>query len=400
MKRIKKIAGETEGKGPNSGPPSQTPEETTTNSVLKELAKEVENIGIYRDEKQLFIIPTALQSFNRASGVGGLPCGCIIDLHGPSMGGKTALGMILLASAQKAGHFIGIADAEGSFKDKRWPLAFGLDFNNLVYIDSEIKDKKGKLRNRTYEEVATIINKTLISFKEKQRINKQLENKSFIWLLDSLPALVPAAEMEGDLGKANFGLHANLTSRWLKMLNSILLGTAHNVIIINQERINMGHKPFQKEWKTTSGEALKYYAHFRVRVLGTTKIYKGEKDDKTFIGREHKFIVEKNKVSGTDEIGFFYTGLGKDSSLPLGWNLEKSLFKEAMLLEIIRKEGRDLIHNYEDGTLRMDEELFCELAKNNKQFQQWLNTEFEKRKGINYGEFPEEEDTDNPESVE
>lgn len=339
--------------------------------ILKEISKDFGTLGFLADEEQLFILPTIFPSFNRASHIGGLPGGSIVELHGPNQGGKTALGIALLISAQRAGHIVGILDHEGSFKDKKWPIACGLDLSKVIYAAPD-----------SFEEGAERINTHIHNFREKQRREEtkkepynKYKNIMMLWLCDSLTAMTPEDLLLGKIGKANFGLHARLTSDWLSSLNTLLKTTINSVIIINQERANIGAKAFERKWRTAGGEALKFYAHFRVRVLQSSRVKSGEE----IIGKQHRFIVEKNKVSAPDEMGYFFTSNGKVTSL--GFDMEQTYFREAVTQDIIEKEGKQsYICNYDDETEGgLTQKKFVALIKSDVKFKRWLEKQFQRR---------------------
>lgn len=338
--------------------------------LLKDIASDFEGLGFLSDKEELTILPTIFPSFNRASLIGGLPGGCIVELHGPNQGGKTALGVAILASAQQQGHIVGIKDYEGSFKDKKWPKALGLDLSSCLYSSP-----------RTFEEGADSLNELIQNFRVRQSSDPRYKNKMMIWLVDSATAMVPEAVLLQKVGKSNYGAVARLLSEWLPILNTHLRGTNISVIFINQERVKIGARAFEKKWKTACGEALKFYAHFRVRVLQSSKSKSGEK----VIGKEHRFIVEKNKVSAPDELGYFYTSNGKHPDIcKLGFNLPMTLFKEAQWQEMFEKKGKKGSHKYtcdfdDDTEGGLTEKKLLKKIEEDNKFRQWLLSEFEGR---------------------
>lgn len=336
--------------------------------VLKKISEDFKGLGYLSDEEQFFVLPTVLPSLNRASLIGGIPGGSIIEFHGPNQGGKTVLGLALLTSAQKLGHLVGVLDYEGSFKDKKWPTAIGLNLGTCMYKSP-----------KTFEEGADWLNEFIFSYAEKQRKNSELKNRMMLWLVDSVTAMVPKDEFTESVSKRNFGLRAQLLSRWLSKLNAIIKGTNISVILVNQERARVGAKAFQTPWQTAGGEALKYYAHFRVRVLQSAKSKIGDK----IIGKEHRFIVEKNKVSAPDELGYFFTSNGKYEDIsPLGLDLPRTLFKEALIQEIIVKKGKQKYTCDFLGEEGQTERKFIFLIENDRNFVEWLNHKFERRQEI------------------
>jgi len=339
-----------------------------TNKTMKELADDFGKMAFLSDEEQLFILPTIFPSFNRASRVGGLPGGSIVELHGPNQGGKTALGIALLVSAQQHGHVVAIIDYEGSFKDKKWPKALGLDLQNVLYQAPY-----------SFEEGADAINDMLRKFEilKRKKENKHLRDKMLLVLVDSFNGMVPKDELEGNVGKRNFGLRANLSAQWFPILNTLLKRTQNSVILVNQERTNQGARMFEKKWRTAGGEAIKFYAHFRVRVLQSSKTVANS----FVVGKQHRFIVEKNKVSAPDEMGYFFTSNGK--LMPLGFDLPKTYFHEGLVLGIFEKSSKtryssESLHKFfpEDGR---SEKSIKEMIRDNSSFRQALENQFVRR---------------------
>jgi len=333
--------------------------------TLKDIAKNFGSLEFLSDEEQLFILPTIFPSFNRASFIGGLPGGSIVELHGPNQGGKTALGIAFLVSAQKEGHIAMVFDYEGSFKDKKWPKALGLNLKETLYRSPIC-----------YEDGADEINEFIIEFKKKQGKGKFKDRMLFI-LIDSLTSMVPRDELEGKVGKKNFGLHANLTSQWLRKLNALIKGTNISVIFVNQERARIGAGPFEKKWHSAGGEALQFYAHVRIRVFKSLTI----KKKIGIVGKEHKFLVEKNKTSAPDEEGYFYTSNGKGKVL-LGFDMSKLFFKEAFIQRIFKKSGKKYKCKFDNEMKNgLMESFVVEKIREEKKFQKWLNKKFSKNIG-------------------
>jgi recombination protein RecA len=214
------------------------------------------------------VIPTGSISLNAALGVGGYPRGRIIEIYGPESSGKTTLAIHAIAEAQKAGGIAAFIDAEHAF-DRFYASKLGVDVDNL-YISQPDNGEQAL------------------------DIAEQLIRSSAIDIIviDSVAALTPKAEIEGDMGENKVGLQARLMSQALRKLTSTISKTRTTCIFINQLREKIG-VIFGNPETTTGGNALKFYASVRLDIRGGQTI----KDGDTAIGRQTKVKVVKNKVA-------------------------------------------------------------------------------------------------------
>ena len=214
------------------------------------------------------VIPTGSISLNHALGVGGYPRGRIIETYGPESSGKTTLAIHAIAEAQKKGGIAAIIDAEHAF-DRFYAEKLGVDVNNLWIAQPD-------------------------NGEQALEIAEQLINSGAIDVLviDSVAALTPKAEIEGEMGDKNVGLHARLMSQAMRKLTGAISRTRTCCIFINQIREKIGVM-FGNPETTTGGNALKFYASVRIDIRPSSFI---KEDDKT-IGRLVKVKVVKNKVA-------------------------------------------------------------------------------------------------------
>ncbi|MDF2615460.1 MAG: recA protein [Sedimentibacter sp.] len=304
--------------------------------MLKMIAGDIKGNMTFEEKEEIKFIPANLLSYNRASVFGGYPTGGIYELHGPNGGGKTALGIEILSSAQKAGHLTVMYDHERAANDKSWIENLGLDLKNCLYRNKALDGKS----IMTLEESAQEINDMIINFNEKKQKKLIPQHVLLYILFDSVASAVPKAKLEkgAKVGDANYGLTARLMSDWLQTLNALVGGSDVAVIFINQERVNVGAKPWEQKFKSFGGEALQFYASVRIRVnySGATK----EKVNSVEIqvGKEHKFKLEKNKLGYPMQEGYFYTsnGLGECN---IGFDDVRATITEAILQNLITKEG-------------------------------------------------------------
>ena len=214
------------------------------------------------------VIPTGSLALDLALGVGGVPKGRIIEIYGPESSGKTTLAIHAIAEAQKAGGIAAFIDAEHAF-DRFYAAKLGVDVDNLLISQPD-------------------------NGEQALEIAEQLIRSSAIDIIvvDSVAALTPKAEIEGDMGDNKVGLQARLMSQALRKLTSAVSKTRTTCIFINQLREKIGVM-FGNPETTTGGNALKFYASVRLDIRGSQAIKNGEE----VIGKQTKVKVVKNKVA-------------------------------------------------------------------------------------------------------
>lgn len=215
------------------------------------------------------VIPTGSIGLNYALGVGGYPRGRIIEIYGPESSGKTTLAIHAIAEAQKNGGIAAIIDAEHAF-DRFYAAKLGVDVNNLLIAQPD-------------------------NGEQALEIAEQLIRSSAIDILvvDSVAALTPKSEIEGEMGDRNMGLQARLMSQAMRKLTGSISRTNTTCIFINQLRDKIGGMVFGPTETTTGGNALKFYASVRIDIRPGTPI----KDGEDVLGRHCRVKVVKNKVA-------------------------------------------------------------------------------------------------------
>ena len=214
------------------------------------------------------VIPSGSLGLDIALGVGGYPRGRIIEIFGPESSGKTTLALHAMAEAQKAGGIAAFIDAEHAF-DRFYAEKLGVDIDNLIISQPD------------YGEQALEIADNLIS-----------SGAVDIVIIDSVAALTPKSEIEGEMGDSKMGLHARLMSQALRKLTGTINKTHCTVIFINQLREKIGVM-FGNPETTTGGNALKFYASVRLDIRRKTQIKEGDR----VLGNRAKVKVVKNKVA-------------------------------------------------------------------------------------------------------
>ena len=214
------------------------------------------------------VIPSGSVGLDYALGVGGYPRGRIIEIYGPESSGKTTLAIHAIAEAQKAGGVAAIIDAEHAF-DRFYAENLGVDVNNLLISQPD-------------------------NGEQALEIAEQLIRSSAIDILvvDSVAALTPKSEIEGEMGDRNMGLQARLMSQAMRKLTGIIARTNTTCIFINQLREKIGQM-FGPTETTTGGNALKFYASVRIDIRSRNPIKNGE----DVLGKRAYVKITKNKVA-------------------------------------------------------------------------------------------------------
>ena len=218
--------------------------------------------------EQVEVIPTGSIGLNVALGVGGYPRGRIIEIYGPESSGKTTLAIHAIAEAQKQGGTAAFIDAEHAF-DRFYAAKLGVDIDNLLISQPDNGEQALEIADQ-------LIRSSAID----------------IIVIDSVAALTPKAEIEGDMGDNKVGLQARLMSQALRKLTSTISKTRTCCIFINQLREKIGIM-FGNPETTTGGNALKFYASVRLDIRPGQAIKNGE----DVIGKQTKVKVVKNKVA-------------------------------------------------------------------------------------------------------
>ncbi|HRI05758.1 MAG TPA: recombinase RecA [Candidatus Dojkabacteria bacterium] len=276
------------------------------------------------------VIPTGAISLDLALGIGGIPRGRIVEIYGPESSGKTTLAMHILAEAQKQGEAVAFIDAEHAF-DPTYAKAIGINIDEMFISQPD------------FGEQALEILETLV------------RSSGFgVIVVDSVAALTPRAEIEGDMGDSHMGLQARLMSQALRKITAIANKAGTTVIFLNQLRMKIGVM-FGNPETTTGGNALKFYASIRMDIRQKEKIMKGDE----LVGHVRAVKIVKNKLAPPFREASF------NIIYPTGIDKESSLLDAAISRGIVQKSGAWL--RYGEEQLAQGRESAIEEIKNNKE---------------------------------
>ncbi|HRY22558.1 MAG TPA: recombinase RecA [Candidatus Dojkabacteria bacterium] len=319
----------TPTKSENVESPKKKAIEIAVSQIEKQFGKgSIMKLG---DDKKIDVevIPTGALSLDVALGVGGIPKGRIIEIYGPESSGKTTLALHIMAEAQKMGEAVALIDAEHAF-DPTYAKNIGLKLDDLYISQPD------------FGEQALEILETLV------------RSAAFgVVVVDSVAALTPRAEIEGEMGDSHMGLQARLMSQALRKITAITSKTGTTIIFINQLRMKIGVM-FGNPETTTGGNALKFYASIRLDIRQKDKILK----DGKIIGHTRKVKVAKNKMAPPFKEATF------DMIYPMGIDKESSIIDAALDLGIVEKKGS--WYNHGDMQLGQGKEATSEMLKEDK----------------------------------
>jgi recombination protein RecA len=299
------------------------------------------------------VIPTGAISFDAALGVGGFPRGRVVEVFGPESSGKTTIALQVIAEAQKAGGMAAFVDAEHAL-DPAYAKKLGVDVDNLLVSQPD------------YGEQALEIAEALVR-----------SNAIDVLVVDSVAALVPKAELDGEMGDSHMGLQARLMSQALRKLTGIVSKSRTCMIFINQIREKIGVM-FGNPETTTGGRALKFYSSMRIDIRRIAAI----KDGDQVMGSRTRVKIVKNKVAAPFREAEFDIMYGE------GISREGDLLDLAVTHEIVEKSGTWF--SYKGERIGQGRENAKNFLKENKDMMAKIEAEVRKKLGIGVTEKPQQ----------
>ena len=291
------------------------------------------------------VISTGSISLDAALGVGGLPRGRVIEVFGPESSGKTTIALQVIAEAQKKGGIAAFIDVEHAL-DPAYAKKLGVDIDNLLVSQPD------------YGEQALEITNTLTA-------SGQID----VLVVDSVAALVPKAELEGEMGDSHMGLQARLMSQALRKLTGVVSRSRTCLIFINQIREKIGVM-FGNPETTTGGRALKFYASVRLDIRRIAAI----KDGDAVVGNRTKVKVVKNKVASPFREAEFDIIYGE------GISKEGDLIDLGVAQNLVEKSGSWF--SYKGERIGQGRENARQFLKDNVDIRQTIDTELRKTLGL------------------
>ncbi|HJW08299.1 MAG TPA: recombinase RecA [Holophagaceae bacterium] len=303
------------------------------------------------------VISTGSISLDSALGVGGLPKGRVVEIYGPESSGKTTLALHAVAQAQKKGGLAAYIDAEHAL-DPEYAKKLGVDIENLFISQPDSGEQALEIADQLVRSGALDI-----------------------IVIDSVAALVPKAEIDGEMGDSHVGLQARLMSQALRKMTATISKTNTCVIFINQIRMKIGVM-FGSPETTTGGNALKFYASVRldVRSIQSIKGSTGDPlvaakdEDASVIGKKTKVKVVKNKVAPPLKLATFDIMYGE------GISRTSELVELGTQLEIIQKSGS--WYSYKDSRLGQGAENVKKLFIDNPELADEVEAQIRERVGL------------------
>ncbi len=259
-------------------------------------------------------IPTGALSLDMALGIGGVPRGRVIEIYGPESSGKTTLTLHIVANAQKAGGLAAFVDAEHAL-DPEYAKRIGVNINDLLISQPDTGEQ-------ALDIVETLVRSNMVD----------------VIVIDSVAALVPRAEIEGEMGDQHVGRQARLMSQALRKLTAIIAQSNVVVIFINQIRMKIGVM-FGNPETTTGGQALKFYSSVRLEIRRSAQIKKGE----AIVGNRTKVKVVKNKVAAPFKTAEF------DIMYNEGISIVGDVLDTGILYQVVKKSG----NSYSYGEVKL-----------------------------------------------
>jgi recombination protein RecA len=304
-----------------------------------------------RPETAIAVIPTGSLAVDAALGVGGIPRGRVVEIFGPESSGKTTLSLQIIAQAQKAGGLAAFIDAEHAL-DAEYARKLGVDTDNLLVSQPDNGEQ------------ALEIAEMLIRSGAIDAI-----------VVDSVAALVPKAEIEGEMGEAQMGLQARLMSQALRKLTAIVSKSRTSLIFINQIREKIGVM-FGNPETTTGGRALKFYSSIRIDIRRIASL----KDGDVVVGSRTKVKVVKNKVASPFRQAEFDINYGE------GISRAGELIDMGLEAKMIEKSGAWL--SYGDLRIGQGRENAKQFLRDNPELAAEIERKLRERLGLPAAEAP------------
>jgi recombination protein RecA len=320
--------------------------QATLGAIEKQFGKgSVLRLGSKESVQPVAVIPSGSISLDHALGVGGFPRGRIIEVYGPESSGKTTIALQVVAEAQKAGGVAAFVDVEHAL-DPVYARKLGVDIDNLLVSQPDFAEQALEITN-------TLIQSGSID----------------VLVVDSVAALVPKAELDGEMGDSFVGVHARLMSQAMRKLTGIVAKSNTCLIFINQIREKIGVM-FGSPETTTGGRALKFYSSVRLDIRRISSLKEGEE----VIGNRTKVKVVKNKVAPPFREAEFDIIYGQ------GISREGDLIDLAVANTVVEKSGS--WYSYKGDRIGQGRDNARQFIKDNPDFFRRIDVELRDKLGL------------------
>ena len=320
--------------------------QATLGAIEKQFGKgSVLRLGSKESVQPVAVIPSGSISLDHALGVGGFPRGRIIEVYGPESSGKTTIALQVVAEAQKAGGVAAFVDVEHAL-DPAYARKLGVDIDNLLVSQPDFAEQALEITN-------TLIQSGSID----------------VLVVDSVAALVPKAELDGEMGDSFVGVHARLMSQAMRKLTGIVAKSNTCLIFINQIREKIGVM-FGSPETTTGGRALKFYSSVRLDIRRISAL----KDGEEVIGNRTKVKVVKNKVAPPFREAEFDIIYGQ------GISREGDLIDLAVANNVVEKSGS--WYSYKGDRIGQGRDNARQFIKDNPDFFRRIDVELRDKLGL------------------
>src|SRR6266705_1929691 len=317
----------------------------TIDKIEKDFGKGSVMMMNEKGEAQQEVVSTGSIGLDVALGIGGLPRGRVVEVYGPESSGKTTIATHVIAEAQKKGGMCAIIDAEHAF-DSTYAKRLGVDVDNLLISQPDYGEQGLEIADRLI-----------------------LSGALDVVVIDSVAALVPKGELEGEMGDSKMGLHARLMSQALRKLTATISKTNTICIFINQLREKIGVM-FGNPETTTGGNALKFYASVRLDIRRIGSIKRGDE----VVGSETRVKVVKNKVAPPFREALFDILYGE------GVSLEGEILELGVNCGVVDKSGA--WYQYKKDRIGQGKDNAREFLKENPELAAEIEAKIREKLGI------------------
>lgn len=327
--------------------------------ALKIVSKGIKDMTTVNHLEEVRYFPTIITSYNRATGIGGHPLRRLSSMHGKESTGKSVLALAIAESARIYGHVSTVFEAEFS-AEHDW-------MNNLIVGEGTLLKMPSDL-DELFGDIQTMLNNLAKAKKSNDKSKWLSEDIGCCLIVDTLTKLIPKEQFETILEEGisrGYSQQALWVSIWTKIIVPQIYRSNSSLLVVLQERINVGATKFQKKRKVTLGEALLYDSSIRIECTHSKAI----KKDGDVVALQFFYKVEKNKVDGwSEQVGSFFTSTGK-GDMPSGFDRVREAIEESMYRGILKSKKKKKVDYM---VAEIDGEVLFEIEGGREDVRIWL----------------------------